>query len=149
MMIRMFRLLHRSLWLMLLLAPPFAKASERIEAAMRQQPPAIDIRSGHEIPSEGYCDQPYVVKLPDGTWLCTMTTGKGHEGQGGQHVVSTRSPDRGKSWEPHVDIESADGPEASSSSRPASRGSCVARTSRPSAIRPGSNGSCCPRASTG
>lgn len=90
-----------------------AHGSEKIEAAMAQQPPAIDIRTGHEIPSEGYCDQPYVVKLPDGTWLCTMTTGKGHEGQGGQHVVSCRSSDQGKTWEPHVDIEPADGPEAS------------------------------------
>jgi len=84
-----------------------------LQDAIRQKPPAIDIATGHEIPSEGYCDQPYVVKLADGTWLCTMTTGKGHEGQGGQHIVSTRSADRGKTWTPHVDIEPADGPEAS------------------------------------
>jgi hypothetical protein len=49
-----------------------------LKAAINQQPPALDIATGAEIPSEGYCDQPYVVKLPDGTWLCTMTTGKGH-----------------------------------------------------------------------
>jgi hypothetical protein len=42
-----------------------------------------------------------------------MTTGKGHEGQSGQHVVSTRSTDKGKTWSPLVDIEPADGPEAS------------------------------------
>lgn len=78
-----------------------------------QTPPAIDITTGYEIPSEGYCDQPYVVKLPDGTWLCTMTTGNGHEGQTGQHIVSTRSKNFGKTWEPLVDIESAAGPEAS------------------------------------
>lgn len=76
-------------------------------------PPAIDIATGHVIPDEGYCDQPYVVKLDDGTWLCTMTTGKGHEGQRGQHIVSTRSKDRGKTWSPLVDIEPAGGPEAS------------------------------------
>ena len=32
---------------------------------------------GSEIPSEGYCDQPYVVLNPDGSWLCVMTTGAG------------------------------------------------------------------------
>ncbi|MDP6525426.1 MAG: sialidase family protein [Kiritimatiellia bacterium] len=84
-----------------------------IEDAVNQEPPAIDIATGWEIPSEGYCDQPYVVKLDDGTWLCTMTTGKGHEGQTGQHIVSCRSRDRGKTWGPLVDIEPADGPEAS------------------------------------
>jgi hypothetical protein len=73
----------------------------------------IDIETGWEIPSEGYCDQPYVVKLDDGTWLCTMTTGKGNEGQGGQHIVSCRSSDKGKTWSSLVDIEPAEGPEAS------------------------------------
>jgi len=88
-------------------------AEDRIAKAIQQRPPAIDITTGDEIPSEGYCDQPYVVKLPDGTWLCTMTTGEGHEGSTGQHIVSCRSSDRGKTWEPHVDIEPSDGPEAS------------------------------------
>ena len=27
------------------------------------------------------------VVLPDGTWLCTFTTGAGREGSGGQHIV--------------------------------------------------------------
>lgn len=78
-----------------------------------QSPPPIDIETGWEISSEGYCDQPYVVKLKDGTWLCTMTTGKGHEGTQGQHIVATRSKDKGKTWSPLIDIEPADGPEAS------------------------------------
>lgn len=72
-----------------------------------------DIRNGHVIPDEGYCDQPYVVVLPDGTWLCVMTTGAGEEGQRGQHVVSTRSTDHGATWSALVDLEPADGPEAS------------------------------------
>lgn len=72
-----------------------------------------DIRNGHEIPSEGYCDQPYVVKTRDGAWLCVMTTGHGKEGERGQHIVSTRSTDRGKSWSPLIDIEPASGPTAS------------------------------------
>lgn len=90
-----------------------AESADRLSEARKQTPPAIDIATGYEIPSEGYCDQPYVVKLSDGTWLCTMTTGKGHEGQGGQHIVSCRSSDRGKTWEALVDIEPSDGPEAS------------------------------------
>ena len=101
-------------WILLpiLLALP-ARSEDRIAAAISQQPPAVDIATGSEIPSEGYCDQPYVVKLPDGTWLCTMTTGKGGEGQRGQHVVSSRSMDQGKTWGTFVAIEPADGPEAS------------------------------------
>ncbi|MBN1419466.1 MAG: exo-alpha-sialidase [Planctomycetes bacterium] len=79
-------------------------------------PAAMDprhIRAGSAIPDEGYCDQPYVVIAKDGRWLCVLTTGEGKEGQKGQHVVSTTSADRGKTWSPLVDIEPADGPEAS------------------------------------
>ena len=90
-----------------------AAAADRLAEALKQDPPPIDIATGHVIPDEGYCDQPYVVKLPYGTWLCTMTTGKGHEGNRGQHIVSTRSKDHGKTWSKLVDIEPADGPEAS------------------------------------
>lgn len=72
-----------------------------------------DITHGLPIASEGYCDQPYVVVTADGDWLCVLTTGKGKEGQVGQHVVSTISADRGKTWSPLVDVEPADGPEAS------------------------------------
>ncbi len=81
--------------------------------ATERTPGPVDIETGCEIPSEGYCDQPYVVKLADGTWLCVMTTGAGHEGNRGQHIVSTRSRDKGRTWGPLVDIEPADGPEAS------------------------------------
>ena len=77
--------------------------ADRLADALKQVPPPIDIATGHVIPDEGYCDQPYVVKLKDGTWLCTMTTGKGHEGQRGQHIVSTRSTDQGKTWSKLVD----------------------------------------------
>jgi len=98
---------------MLTLTVSGAEGVDAIQDAMKQTPPAVDIATGHEIPSEGYCDQPYVVKLPDGVWLCTMTTGKGREGQAGRHVVSCRSRDRGRTWEALVDIELADGPEAS------------------------------------
>jgi hypothetical protein len=72
-----------------------------------------NIATGLPIPSEGYADQPYIVKTDDGAWLCAITTGTGHEGDGGQHVVSMRSTDHGRSWEKPVDIEPANGPEAS------------------------------------
>lgn len=72
-----------------------------------------NIEFGSVIPSEGYCDQPYVAKLPDGNWLCVMTTGQGYEGQQGQHIVSCRSADFGKTWSCLTDIEPANGPEAS------------------------------------
>lgn len=66
-----------------------------------------------EIPNEGYCDQPYAIVNNAGEWVVCMTTGPGHEGDRGQHVVSTISKDKGKSWTPLVDIEPSDGPEAS------------------------------------
>jgi hypothetical protein len=72
-----------------------------------------NIVTGSIIPDEFYADQPYIVKTNDGAWLCVMTTGPGAEGAGGQHVVSLRSNDRGKTWEKAVDIEPKDGPEAS------------------------------------
>jgi hypothetical protein len=71
------------------------------------------IASGRVIPSEGYADQPYIVKADDGAWVCVMTTGKGVEGAPGQHVVSMRSTDQGRTWEKPVAIEPAGGPEAS------------------------------------
>jgi hypothetical protein len=71
------------------------------------------IVNGWEIPSEHYSDQPYVVKTDDGAWLCVLTTGRGMEGQRGQHVITTRSTDQGRTWSDPVDVEPADGPEAS------------------------------------
>lgn len=72
-----------------------------------------NIRTGWEIPTENYADQPYIVRTDDGAWLCVLTTGSGHEGASGQHVVALRSSDRGRTWSPPVDVEPADGPEAS------------------------------------
>lgn len=85
----------------------------RIRSAMHQTPPAIDVSTGSEIPSEGYCDQPYVVKLDNGKWLCVMTTGNGREGARGQHIVACHTSDHGETWGPLIDIEPAEGPEAS------------------------------------
>jgi len=72
-----------------------------------------NIRTGWEIPTETYADQPYVIQTDDGAWLCVLTTGSGREGARGQHVVSLRSTDRGRTWSKVVDVEPADGPEAS------------------------------------
>lgn len=71
------------------------------------------IDNGREIPSQGYADQPYVVVLQDGTWVCVLTTGPGQEGDLRQHIVSTRSTDQGATWSPLVDIEPSGPPEAS------------------------------------
>jgi len=82
-------------------------------AALAQVSDPRNIVTGTVIPDEFYADQPYIVKTNDGAWLCVITTGPGQEGAGGQHVVSVRSTDQGKTWEKAVDIEPNDGPEAS------------------------------------
>ena len=81
--------------------------------APARPPHGRNIRTGSEIPSEGYCDQPYTAVTNDGNWLCTLTTGPGREGEGGQHIAATITTDHGKTWSPLVDIEPADGPAAS------------------------------------
>lgn len=72
-----------------------------------------NIINGYEIPTKTYSDQPYIVKTDDGAWLCVVTTGAGREGQSGQHIVTMRSTDQGRTWSDPVNVEPADGPEAS------------------------------------
>jgi len=72
-----------------------------------------NIANGWEIPRENYSDQPYVVITKDGNWLCVLTTGTGVEGNAGQHIIATISTDKGRTWSKPVDIEPANGPEAS------------------------------------
>ncbi len=76
-------------------------------------PDGRHVSRGLPLPTEGYSDQPYIIRTDDGAWLCVFTTGSGHEGQRGQHVVTCRSMDRGRTWADCVDVEPADGPEAS------------------------------------
>jgi len=83
-----------------------AQPSERV-------PDPRHLSNGWVIPSSHYADQPYIVKTDDGAWLCVITTGSGNEGAPGQHVVSMRSTDCGKTWEKPVAVEPAGGPEAS------------------------------------
>ena len=72
-----------------------------------------NIREGHEIPTESYADQPYVVKTNDGAWLVCLTTGAGREGQPGQHIITMRSTDQGRTWSKPVDVEPPSLPESS------------------------------------
>ena len=84
-----------------------------LRAAEGLIPDARHIENGHEIHSVSYADQPYIVKLNDGAWLCCATVGSGREGQQGQHVVTFRSQDQGRTWSEPVPVEPQDGPEAS------------------------------------
>jgi hypothetical protein len=72
-----------------------------------------NLTTGSIIPDETYSDQPYIVKTNDGAWLCVLTTGSGHEGAAGQHIITQRSFDQGKTWMDKREVEPADGPEAS------------------------------------
>lgn len=72
-----------------------------------------NIVTGATIPDESYSDQPYIVKTDDNAWLCVMTTGSGHEGASGQHIITLRSKDQGKTWIDKQDVEPSSGPEAS------------------------------------
>lgn len=72
-----------------------------------------NVRQGDIIPTISYSDQPYIVKTDDGAWLCVVTTGSGREGEPGQHTISLRSTDQGKTWSKPVPLEPVEGPEAS------------------------------------
>jgi hypothetical protein len=61
----------------------------------------------------GYADQPYVVILKDGSWLCVVTSADGHEGDSSQGVFAMRSLDQGETWSAPVKLESARSPENS------------------------------------
>jgi hypothetical protein len=76
-------------------------------------PDERNIVRGYVIPDESYCDQPYIVVMKDGTWVCMLTTAPGGESSVGQHIVATTSKNQGKDWTPLVDIESGKGPHAS------------------------------------
>ncbi len=102
--------MKRSILFGVLLSAVAAGAAD-IQAVRAADPRHIG--NGMRIPCEGYVDQPYVVVTTGGTWVCTLTTGKGLEGQQGQHVVATVSRDQGKTWSALIDIEPETGPEAS------------------------------------
>ena len=64
------------------------------------------INNGIEIPTAGgYADQPSIVVLSDGTFVCATTTGAGEEGAAGEYVSVMRSTDGGKSWSEGTPLE--------------------------------------------
>ncbi|MBI3684007.1 MAG: exo-alpha-sialidase [Acidobacteria bacterium] len=94
--------MRRALWIIPLAA-----------SALGQLRDPRDIRAGRAIPTESYADQPYIVKTDDGAWLMCVTTGAGREGDPGQHIVTMRSTDQGRTWSKPVDVEPPSLPEAS------------------------------------
>lgn len=57
------------------------------------------LNNGTEIPTAGgYADQPSIVILSDGTFVCATTTGTGEEGAKGEYVSVMRSTDGGVTW---------------------------------------------------
>ncbi len=62
-------------------------------------------KNGLSIYANGYCDQPYIIVLKNGKWLCVFTTNEGLEGSKGQHIVSCLSNNQGKTWTKPVKIE--------------------------------------------
>lgn len=72
-----------------------------------------EISTGHQIPTRFYADQPYLTPTGDGGLLCVVTTGLGHEGARGQHVISMKTFDFGKTWQDIVAVESSEKPESS------------------------------------
>jgi hypothetical protein len=90
----------------------FLLLSWNIQAQSQKRLP-LDFDQGYSIYENGYVDQPYVVILNDETWLCTFTTSSKQEGSTGQHIMSLKSIDQGKTWTNPVAIEPADGPAAS------------------------------------
>ena len=76
-----------------------------IDNAIAQPSDWRNLKNGYSIYTNGYCDQPYVVVVKNGKWVCVFTTNAGHEGSGGQHIVCCTSEDQGKSWSEPMPIE--------------------------------------------
>ncbi len=71
------------------------------------------IENGNVIPTISYSDQPFMVEANDGAWVCCVTTGYADEGKPGQHIITMRSTDKGKTWEQPVTVEPKGSPENS------------------------------------
>ena len=56
------------------------------------------IENGVEILRDGYADQPYVVALQDGRWLCITTVSATVENAPERHLVLSWSGDQGETW---------------------------------------------------
>jgi hypothetical protein len=85
---------------------------------MWPEPPPVEvdfreISTGTRIPTHAYADQPYLTPTLDDGFLCVVTTGLQHEGSSGQHVMSMKTFDLGRSWQDVVAVEDPGGPESS------------------------------------
>jgi hypothetical protein len=64
------------------------------------------LQAGLEIPMPAnfkYADQPYVIRMDDGSWVCIMTIGTLGEVKGStNYSIAAVSRDRGATWSPFV-----------------------------------------------
>ena len=101
--------LHKHINLAWLTIVVFWSLTGSLVTANAQSEDWRNIRSGTSIPDKTYSDQPYLLKTNDNAWLCVMTTGEGHEGAAGQHIISQRSFDQGKTWDKPQYMRYSDG----------------------------------------
>lgn len=76
-----------------------------VNAQFSAQTDVRNINNGSVIPNDNYCDQPYVVVMNDGSWVCILTTSPGSEKASGLYIISTVSRDKGRTWSKPAAIE--------------------------------------------
>jgi hypothetical protein len=72
----------------------------------------VDIDQATKIYHAGYIDQPYILKLSNGSWICFYTKSPINEGSAGETIGISVSTDKGVSWQYQGDLEPASGPDA-------------------------------------
>lgn len=72
----------------------------------------VSIDGAVKIYHSEYIDQPYIVKLPNGSWICFFTKSPSYEGSAGETIGMSISKDKGESWQYQGDLEPASGPDA-------------------------------------
>ncbi len=97
-------MVNKSISTVMIIAAFAVSAMSQIPADLR------NVETGDLIYKNSYIDQPYVLKLNDGSWLCVFTTGAESESRPGQHIVAIKSFDKGKTWNEPVKIEPNEGP---------------------------------------
>lgn len=70
------------------------------------------VENGSIISTNKYVDQPYIVKLANGSWLCAYTTSNTWEGGIGETISISISKDKGLTWTYTTDLEPTSGPSA-------------------------------------
>lgn len=72
----------------------------------------VDIVSGSKIFHSEYLDQPYILKLKNGSWMCAYTKSPTNEAAPGETIGISISTDGGSTWKAQPDLEPATGPDA-------------------------------------